>query len=139
MALGRNLSCLCGQGVLGIGGVWAFRVPGFTVILETDQIPPPLYNLIDNIPFCGSKTRGVWKVVSPAPLAGLAGRGLTDLLPRPGSGLQMQDPDSRPSLSVTERLPALRPNTPLTIWNQAPAPLLALRSVITEPLPRPLR
>lgn len=120
MALGRNLSCLCGQGVLGIGGVWAFSVPGFTVILETDQIPPPLYNLMDNIPFCGSKTRGVWKVVSPAPLAGLAGRGLTNL-------------------SVTEWLPTLRPNTPLTIWNQAPAPLLTLRSVITEPLPRPLR
>ena len=139
MALGRNLPCLCGHGVSEIGGVWAFSVLGFTVILETDQIPPPLYSLMDNILFCGSKTRGVLKVISPAPLADLAGRGLTNLLPRPGFGLRMQDPDSRPSLSVTEWLPTLRPNTPLTIWNQAPAPLLTLRSVITGPLPRPLR
>lgn len=133
--LGRTLPRLCRHGVSDMGGIWALKVPAFSVILGTNQMPPSLYSLRGNLPFCGSQIQRVWQLVSPASRACLAGRGAC--YPSfqgqdSGCGFRVLTPGLSPAVT-------LPPNTSLRIWNQAAAPFLPVCSVITDPLPGPLR
>ena len=90
--------------------------------------------------------------LSPVSLVCLAGRELATPVSKAriwvvDAGRELATPVSKARIWVVDgcRVPTpgpsvtLPPNTPLRICNQAPAPFLRLSSVITDPLPGPLR
>ena len=72
--------------------------------------------------------------LSPVSLVCLAGRELAT--PASKARIWVVDGCRVPTPGPSVTLP---PNTPLRICSQAPAPFLRLSSVITDPLPEPLR
>lgn len=91
-ALGRDLPALCGPwGFRDLEGCEHFRFQVLLSYWKLIKIPCPLYNPMEDMTFGGARTQDSGRVISPASLVYLAGRGLENL-PRPGPGFRMLTP-----------------------------------------------